>query len=317
MAARIVDRIKYCLQSVFVSQSVWQRINRPVYHPITKHFQRQLKRDRKGPSSIAVAMLTAFLLLIALARTYYSVGSSVLWTLPLWLMLYSLTYSARWIYRIVSLISRQGRDGVLDEVSVIPPGRVFIYLAICKVVLHEEDALGWVTMLRKIAGGIVLVALAMPILVTLNSLETVDTSRLVLLLAELSLLSLVIIQEHKQSVVLLSLLPMALSRKLKGQIDGTCLVLVCYAVLQLLSFLIAIAGPATIKAIAPRYQFAVDMAAIGLAMTLALFLLIREVFIWSLWRTVLHQTNAESGVLRHSTHAGKPIRARALGSRVH
>ena len=317
MAARIIDQIKYCLQSVFVSHSVWQRINRPVYHPITKHFLRQLKRDRKGPSSIAVAMLTAFLLLIALARTYYSVGSSVLWTLPLWLTLYSLTYSARWIYRIVSLISRQGRDGVLDEVSVIPPGRVFIYLAVCKVVLHEQDALSWVTMLRKIAGGGLFLALALPVMITVNSMEKVDAPQLFLLLTELALFSFLIVHEHKQSVVLACLLPMALSRRLKGQIDGTSLVMACYALLQILSFAIALAVPGAIQAFNWHYKLSVDIAAIGLAMTLALFLLIREMFIWSLWRTVLHQTNAESSVLRHSTYVGKPIRAKALGSKVY
>ena len=317
MASRFIDLIKDCLQSVFVSQSVWQRINRPVYHPISKHLLRQLKVNRKGPSVIALALLSALLLFLTIAHIYGSVGAGVIWLMPLWLMLHSLICSARWIYRIVALISRQGRDGVLDEVSVIPPGRVFIYLAICKVVLHEEDALAWLTLLRKIAAGIVFFALVMSILVTLNGLENIDTIRLSLLLAELSLLCFVIIHEHKQSVVLLSLLPMALSRKLKGQIDGTSLVIVCYAVLQILSFLLAIAGPATIQAIAWRFKLSVDIAAVGLAMTLALFLLIRELFIWSMWRTVLHQTNAESSVLRYSTHVGKAIGAKALVNRVY
>ncbi len=317
MVARIIDQIKYCLQSVLVSHSLWQRINRPVYHPITKHILRQLKRDRKGPSVIAVALLAALLLFLAVAHIYASVGSGVIWLMPLWLMLYSLICSTRWIYRIVALISRQGRDGVLDEVSVIPPGRIFIYLAICKVVLHEEDALAWLTLLRKIAGGVLFLALALAVLVTLNSLEDIDTSQLLLLLAELAFFSFLIVHEHKQSVVLACLLPMALSRRLKGQIDGTSLVMVCYVLLQILSFLIAIAVPATLQAFVWRYKLSVDIAAIGLAMTLALFLFIREMFIWSLWRTVLHQTNAESSVLRHSTHAGKAIGVKALGSRVY
>ncbi len=317
MVPGFLDQIKTCLQSVFVSHSLWQRINRPVYHPITKHFLRQLKVSHSGPPVIPVALLSALLLFLAVARVYGSVGAGVIWLMPLWLMCHSLICSARWIYRIVSLISRQGRDGVLDEVSVIPPGRVFIYLAICKVVLHEEDALAWTTMLRKLAGGIVFFAFAMTLFVTLIALEDIDTSRLSLMLVELSLLSIVIIHEHKQSVLLLSLLPMALSRRLKGQIDGTCLALACFAALQVLSFMFAIAGPAAIQALAWLYQLPVDIAAIGLAMTLALFLLIREILIGCLWRTVLHQTNAESSVLRHSTHVGKPIRAKALGGRVY
>ena len=317
MAARIIDQIKYLLQLVFVSHRIWQRINRPVYHPITKHFLRQLKAKRRGPPVIAIALSAALLLLLALARVYGSLGAGVVWFLPLWLLFHSLVCSVRWIYRIVWLISRQGRDGVLDEVSVIPPGRVFIYLAICKVVLHEQDALAWLSMVRKIAGGLVLVALAMPIFVTLYNMENIEASRLSLLIIELSLLCFVIIHEHKQSVVLMSLLPMSLSRWLKGQIDGTCLVLVCFAIVQVLSFLLAIAGPATMQALAWRQQLSLDIAAIGLAMMLASFLLIREIFIWRLWRTVLHQTNAESGVWRHETTVGGPIGANALGGKIY
>lgn len=315
MVARSIDQIKNGLQSVIASHGIWQRINRPVYHPIKKHFLRQLKRDRKGPSSIAVAMLSAFLLLIALARLYYSVGSDLLWTLPLWLTLYSLTYSARWIYRIVSLISRQGRDGVMDEVSVIPPGRVFIYLAVCKVVLHEQDALSWITMLRKIAGGVLFLALALPVLVTANSVENINTRQLFLLLIELSLFSLVVVHEHKQSVVLACLLSMALSRRMKGQIDGTIQVAVSYIALQILSFATAIAVPAAVQALAWRYKLSIDVSAIGLALMLGLFLLVREMLIWSLWRMVLVQTNAEGNVLSYSTHAGHSIGANTLGNR--
>ena len=68
MDARFIDRIKYVVGTVFVSHSIWQRINRPVYHPIAKHFLRQLKRDRAGPSVIAVALLAALILLLAVAR---------------------------------------------------------------------------------------------------------------------------------------------------------------------------------------------------------------------------------------------------------
>ena len=317
MDARFIDRIKYVVGTVFVSHSIWQRINRPVYHPIAKHFLRQLKRDRAGPSVIAVALLAALFMLLAVARLFAIVGSGVLWTMPLWLTLYSLSYSARWIYRIVSLISRQGRDGVLDEVSVIPPGRVFIYLAICKVVLHEQDALAWVTMLRKFAAGILFLTLALPVLITLPKLESIDTSQLSLLLIELSLLSFVIVHEHKQSVVLACLLPMTLSHRLKGQIDGTSLVLVCYVVLQVLSFAIAIAVPAATQATAWWFKLSIDLAAIGMAMMLALFLLVREMLIWVLWRTVLIQTNAENNALSDSSHAGKAIGANALGSRAY
>lgn len=297
----VIDSLKTRLQFGLLSYRLWQRINRPVYHPIAKHFTRQLKGSRRGPPVIALALLAAALLFFAVARLYGSVGSSVIWLLPFCLTLHSLICSPQWIYRIVSLISRQGR---LDEVSVIPAGRVFIYLAICQLVLREGDALAWTTLLRKLAGAIVLFAFAMTLFVTLIALENINTSRLSLMLIELSLLSFLIIHEHKQSVLLLSLLPMALGRRLNGPIDGAGLVMACYATLQVLSFMLALAAPATLQALARQQPLAADIMALGLALALALFLLVRELFIWALWRAALHQSNAESGVLRHSTALG-------------
>ena len=286
------------------SQRLWRRLNRPVYQPIAKHFIRQLRRSRSGPPVIALALLAAALLFFALASLYGSVGVGVIYLLPLGLSLHSLICSPQWLYRIVALISRQAR---LDEASVIPAGRVFIYLAICQLVLRQGDALDGTTLLRKLAAGIVFAAFAMTIFFTLIALQTVDTSRLARLLIELSLLSLLIIQEHKQSVLFLCLLPMALERRLNGPIDGAGLTLACYATLQVMSCMIALAGPVTLQAIAQQDPRAMDITALGLGLSLILFLLVRELFIWALWRAALHQSNAESSVLRHRTAAGEPL----------
>lgn len=275
-----------------VSHSLWQRINRPVYHPVSKHFQRQLKGGLAGPPVVALSLLAALFLFLALARLYGSIGAHLIWLMPLGLLLHSLVCSLPWLFRIVLLISRQGRAGVLDQVSVIPPGGLFIYFAICKTVLHRDDALAWTMLLRKLAAGIVFFAVAMLILVTLGAVERVNTGRLALLLVELSLLCFAIAHEHKQSVVLLCLLPMALSRRLKSQIDGASLTLACYITLQLLSFMLAVAGPLALQTIARHAHLSFDISAQGLALMLALFLLVRELLIGLLWRVARHQSNA-------------------------
>ena len=77
----------------------------------------------------------------------------IVWLLPVWLMLFSAPYCAIWIARIVPLMSRQSVLGVLDEISVIPPGRVFIYLTICKVVLNRDDAVIMAELYAARTGG--------------------------------------------------------------------------------------------------------------------------------------------------------------------
>ena len=142
-------------------------------------------------SVLAVALSSGVMLMFLLAQAYNYIGFSVIWTLPLWLMLHSLLYSSFWLGRIVALISRQGSDGLLDEVGVIPPGRVFIYISICKVVLHENDALAWLSIIRKVLAGAALLGLLMPVLVTMYQLDNIDLHKLLLMVLELALIALI------------------------------------------------------------------------------------------------------------------------------
>ena len=85
-------------------------------------------------------------------------------------MLFSASYCAIWIARIVPLMSRQSILGVLDEISVIPPGRVFVYLTVCKVVLNQDDAVLWLGLLRRVLAGLVTIVLLMSLCIALTLL---------------------------------------------------------------------------------------------------------------------------------------------------
>ena len=239
-------------------------------------------------SVLAVALLTGVMLMFLLAQAYSFIGFSVIWTLPLWLMLHSLLYSSFWLGRIVALISRQSSDGLLDEVGVIPPGRVFIYISICKVVLHENDALAWLSIIRKFLAGAALLGLLMPVLVTMYQLDNIDLHKLLLMMLELALIALLIQLEHSQSMVMVCLLPMLLCRRIRGRADVSSVVIICLFTLQILSYLMAIALPLVLLYVVPAAG-----EAFGLALTFGSFIVVREMLILLLWRAVLHQENDE------------------------
>ena len=300
-----------------VSYSIWQRLDRPIYHPIAKHFKRQLRQAGPSPSVVSVALLAGIFLFFAFSWVYRSVGSRIVWTIPLWLMSYSLLCCIFWMHRIAALVARQGRDGVLEEVSVIPPGRVFIYIAICKVILHENDALAWLTFMRRVTAGMIFLSMFLPLLLTLNQIEHVDFGKLLLLITELSLFSAVIYYEFVQSVALACLLPMALSRRLRGSVDATSWVVICYIVLQILSYAFAVALPLMIQLFAMRSDMDLDSSAFGLALSLAMFLIVRELMLSLLWRAVLAQTNDEHSALRYMAHMGNVAGADALRNKAY
>ncbi len=239
-------------------------------------------------SVLAVALLTGVMLMFLLAQAYSFIGFSVIWTLPLWLMLHSLLYSSFWLGRIVALISRQGSDGLLDEVGVIPPGRVFIDISICKVVLHENDALAWLRIIRKFLAGAALLGLLMPVLVTMHQLDNIDLHKLLIIMLELALIALMIQLEHSQSMVMVSLLPMLLCRRIRGRADVSSVVIICLFTLQILSYLMAIALPLVLLYVLPAAG-----EAFGLALTFVSFIVVREILILFLWRAVLYQENDE------------------------
>lgn len=204
------------------------------------HFNRQLKQGRRVsilPLSLAFAALLFFLFF----NTYNLIEQGIIWTLPLWLMLFSLVYCAVWIGRIVSLLARQARAGVMEEIGLIPPGRTYVFLVIGKIVLNEGEALAWLTMLRRYLAGMVFVCLCVALFVTAAQIGAIDLLELGVFLAALALMTLVIPLEHEQSVVLGFLTAILVSTRVRSHIDSASIAIVSFALLQILSYSLAIA----------------------------------------------------------------------------
>lgn len=264
---------------IFARASLWQVLRRDARHPIVSHFNRQLKSGRRVrllPVCIAYALLLFFIFINA----YNLVGHAIIWTLPLWLMLLSLSYCTVWMGRIVALLSRQAQVGVLDEVSMIPPGQAFVFLVVGKVVLNEDDALAWLTLLRRYLAGIVFFSLFMALCVAAMQIKQIDALEMAALISSLALVALVIPLEHAQSATLACLTAIFVCTRLQSAIDKSSIALVAFLLTQILSYSLAIA-------------VVVALEAVEVSIAFALFLVIRELLIAALWRLVLRQANED------------------------
>ena len=163
------SRWRRLLWHLRVRALLWRELRRDASHPVATRLRRQLSRERKLPV-LRLSLALGAAQLIALAYVYTAISQVILWLLPLWLMLFSASYCALWIARIVPMMSRQSTFGALDEISVIPPGRVFVYLTICKVVLNRDDAVVWLGFLRRVLAGLVLLLLMMSLCIALTLL---------------------------------------------------------------------------------------------------------------------------------------------------
>ena len=264
---------------IFVHASLWGALRRDARHPIARHFNRQLKVGRRVkllPLCIGYALLLFFVFI----NTYNQVGHAIIWTLPLWLILFSLSYCTVWMGRMVALLSRQAQVGVLDEVSMIPPGQAFVFLVIGKVVLNEDDALAWLTLLRRYLAGIVFFSFFMALCVASMQIKQIVPLELAELVAALAVVALLIPLEHAQSTTIACLTAILVGVQLRGHIDKPSTAFVAFALTQILSYCLAIG-----------VVIALDMVVISIAF--ALFLVIREVLIAGLWLLVLRQVNAD------------------------
>ena len=223
---------------------------------------------------LPASLVCAIVVFAAAAHSYTSLNADMVWSLPLWLMLLSACPCAIWMTRIVQLLARQSRAGRLDELSLIPAGRRFIFTVACQVVLSEGDAAWWLDMLRRCLAGMVLLLMLMGMCITLVNIERVDWQELALLLLDILLLGLAILLEGAQSGVLACSLGIFFGRRSPGGLDRASAAFATFALLQALSYALAMAGATVL-----------NMSRLWLVC--GLFLLLRELAICMLWRAVL------------------------------
>ena len=266
-------------RNIFIRSRLWQALCRDARHPIAAHFRRQLKQGRRV-SILPLSLAVAIVLLFMFFNAYNLIDYEVMWSLPLWLMLASLAYCAVWIVRIAALMSRQAEAGVMDEIGLIPPGRTYVYLVIGKIVLNEGDGLAWCTVLRRYSAGIIFACLCMALFIAAAQIERISLLDAGAFLAALALVTLLITLEHAQSVVLAFLTAVIVCMRVQGPIDRASIAVVCFALLQVLTWSLAIAFVAVVESVDLSFMF-------------VLFLVIRDLLIAALWRAVLRWANED------------------------
>ena len=235
-------------------------------------------------SVLRLSLVFAFVLLVLLAYAYVLLDHMIVWLLPVWLMLLSAPYCVLWIARIVPLLSRQSVLGVLDEISVIPPGRVFVYLTICKVVLNRDDAVLWLSLLRRVLAALISLVLLLTLCIALSLVSQTSIMDLAAILLDLALSAAVIWLEHAQSCVIACLIAVEACNRIDGNIDKTSVTVAIFALAQITGYALALA-------------LIILVDHIRLSAALFLFMLLRELLIAILWRRILDGANEESGHL--------------------
>jgi hypothetical protein len=252
---------------------LWRQLHHIQPHPISRHIHRQLHKQHLHPPILIITMVWGCIVFFSII-TLFSKLTIIL--LPLFLMAFSSGYILPWLYRIAKAIKQQYNDSVIDTMSVVPPGHVFIMFAICHSILNEGDRLGWIQLLRNIIVVVITMGIIMATLITAALVESVVFEDIVLLLTDIVVLSTMLYVEHQQSILIVCLLAVILPRRATHQGDLVSNMLISFIVLQFLTALIPL-------------LVTIGLAAIGSTLPLfsvsgILFLVIRESVLYGLWR---------------------------------
>jgi hypothetical protein len=208
------------------------------------------------------------------------VQSSIAQFLLTMMVAFSSVYVVAWAMSTSDAIIREQERHTYDLFCLAPSGALGANLAICTAVLHRDDTLGWLGVLRKLLSAVLLIVLFSILLTTISRQIIPDGFEVLRLSLDMVALVIVSYVDHVQSVVLGSLVGMLTPIFSRTRYDATVLAGGLFLAFQAITLLVALV-----------------LLRGSLMITLLVFCLTREFFIALLWRVLAYCLNADSTAL--------------------
>jgi len=255
---------------------LWHYLCHPAAHPL---FERTLKFNRTTSSIAWAALLAGALLCCGISSL---VDSSITVLLLIMIVAFSTAYVVTWAMSISDLIIREHERRTYDLLCMSPAGALGVNWAICTGILHRNDVLGWLGVLRKLMAALLLIVLFSILLTTASRQSLPDLSQLFRLSLDIVMLAAASYVDHVQSVVLGSLVGMLVPVYNRTRLDAAVLAGRIFLALQIFTLL------AALVILPGSYQGESS----PLLLTLLVCYLTREIFIVVLWRALVYPLNA-------------------------
>jgi len=256
---------------------IWQQLHQTQHHPISSHIRHQLHTKKPVLSVLPIAFVIGFMGIIGLLLLFLTYGAIVIFTVPLWLMIFSGGYIMPWLYRIIAILSRQRRNAVLDSINMIPDGSLFVSFTICHAVINDDDMLHWIQLLRHILLLIFITSTVMAMCLALSLLDFIDAGSLAIILIDMLLIAAVLHLEHQQSVIIACLLAIDISQNVSSSADHMVGTIIMYILVQFATIVFPIC-------ILILLQNGIASSLPYVSLFFALFLLCRELLMMYLWQ---------------------------------
>jgi hypothetical protein len=268
---------------IFTTRTLWHHLWNPPAHPLSQRTLASSATHYLRPAMVWVVPLVVVLTGCGFWMVPTESGASVVLFVLSMAVSASTGYVVVWVITVCNAISTERDRGTYDLLCLPPSGALRANWAICTAFLHSHGGLGWISLIRKLCSGLLLLALLSALMITASLSRTASPfqPQFAGLFLDMIALAFVSYIDHIQSVVLGSLIGMLAPQFNWSRMTARIWAPWLFVSAQVIPLLVT--------------AFALLLMPESSPMVLGLFVfwLMRESLIFVLWRTLIFSLNAD------------------------
>jgi hypothetical protein len=271
---------------------LWHRLLHPGAHPL---FQRTLNiSDMNLTTPYLVWIVPLICCGISILPIQLNSPMTILLSM-VFILFSSSLYVIGWIIDISVAIGREHERRTYELLCLPPSGSMGVNWAICTAGLNRSDALGWINLAHKLVSGLFLFILLLALMTIASRPDVFELFQFLGLVLDIVALAAAAYCDHVQSIVLGSLIGMLVPTYSRYGFNLRIWPVGVFLTLKAVAFLAALFTRQTlIPGLYEMFQLTGWFAEISPPLlTLAVFYLMHEGFITTLWRTLAYRLNAD------------------------
>lgn len=272
----MIDRLRSTPLGQYITarHSLWRMLHQVHPHPVSRHIQTQLERQRDLPILLFV-VFWGIVVFIGSVGVYSRFGIDMIPLIPLLLVIWSSAYTLPWLYQVTAVVKRQQRNDMLEMMAVIPQGRTFVTYAICHAVMSIEDRLSWIGIIRRLLTLMVSVSFLPVLCIAVTLIRDIAMIEVFGLIFDIIWLAGLLYLEHQQSTLLVCyLVNIAPQSQERRTTDLTTFLLPSYLLIQMVTWAISILLIIVVDVVGIQHLL--------VSSNVIPFLLVREGVLWGL-----------------------------------
>lgn len=289
----MMEATRWYNRYVLLSWKLWKHLLYPRENAVFERVITQNPKQRLTIYHLSLLFLAGGILSYGVISFLRPLGTDFPIIAVIVLAVFSSIITIRWLVAIIENITHEHQHATYDLLCITPLGKMGVNLSIVTGTLHQQDIFRWIDSGRRWLSGLtLLIFLSVLVPIILSTVGDNRNSSFEGMILFLDVVGFVVITyvEYIQSVLLGVLIAIAIPQFIRRTGDGTVWAIFVFITLQIVTITIFL-----VMNIFTVYIFRLnDWQYLSILPQLLLFFAMREGCIYTLWKRLSHQLNAES-----------------------